>query len=338
VNPRKGHQQMVVAAITLLALLGVVIVALDWGQLRQALSQANWSLVPVALLFTAVSYGSLGYGFAVTSKLFGVRLSQRDLFEIGFVSFALNHLITFGGVAGYSLRVLLIKRRRQSVRDVLVASVFHSTLNNLTLLALFPAGLIYLLLSYPLARGEGIGVGIAAALLFVLVVLAPAVIFVEPLRVVVLRWLEKAVLRVTRRDIEARMKELSGTLERGINALKERPAVLVLLAGLVVADWVSCIVAFGFCLDAVGDPVSPGVLLTGFAIGVTVGLLSMIPGGLGAQEASLVAVYTILGVPFEQAVLAAILFRAVYYLVPFLVSLLFYFRLLRGEGKLMLES
>ena len=337
-NHRKSHQQIIVLAIALLALLGLVIVALDWGQMRQALSQADWSLVPAALLFTAISYGCLGYGFAITSKLFGVRLSQRDLFEIGFVSFALNHLLTLGGVAGYSLRVLLIKRRRQSVRDVLIASVFHSTLNNLMLFTLFPIGLVYLLLSYPLAIGEGIGVGIAAALLFALAVLAPAVIFVKPLRVVALHRLGKVVQRIARRNIGAQIEELNSTLELGIKALKERPLVLVLLTGLVVTDWVSCVVALGFCFDAIGDSVSPGVLLTGFAIGVTVGLLSMIPGGLGAQEASMTAIYTLLGVPFEQALLAAILFRTVYYLVPFLASLLFYFRLVRGEGKLMLES
>jgi uncharacterized protein (TIRG00374 family) len=65
-----------------------------------------------------------------------------------------------------------------------------------------------------------------------------------------------------------------------------------------------------------------------------VGLVSMIPGGLGAQEGSMGAVYALLGVPLEQAMLAAILFRAVYYLVPFLISLAFYRRLLREPGKL----
>ncbi len=332
------HRRMMATAIILLALLGTAMVALDWGQMRQALGHADWRLVPVALVFTAVSYGCLGYGFAVTSKLFGIRMSQRDLFEIGFVSFTLNHLLTFGGVAGYSLRVLLIKRRRQSIRDVLVASAFHSTLNNLMLLVLFSIGLVYLLLSYPLARGEGTGVGIAAALLSLLGAFVASVIFVQPLRSVVLHVLEKAIHKITRRNIKTQVKALDGTLQRGTNAIKERPLVLVLLIGLVVADWVSCVVALGFCFDAVGYPMDPEVLLTGFAVGVIVGLLSMIPGGFGAQEASMGAVYTLLGVPFEQALLAAILFRAVYYLAPFLISLLFYFRLLRGEGKLMPES
>lgn len=328
----KGRRQrLIVVSVALLALLGIVIVALAWEQVRQILGQADWRLVSITLLFTAVSYGCLGYGFAVASKLFGIRMSQRDLFEIGFVSFALNHLVAFGGAAGYSLRVLLIKRRRQSIRDVLIASLFHSTFNNLMLLTLFPIGLVYLFLSYPLARGEATSVATAVSLLFLLVLLAAVVIFVKPLRVVVLHGLRHAAYKITRRNIEAQTKELNRTLERGINALKERPLVLVLLMGLVVADWASCVAVLELCFDALGDPLSPGVLLTGFAIGVALGLLSMVPGGLGVQEASMATVYTLLGVPLEQATLAAILFRVIYYFIPFLVSLGFYWRLLRGN-------
>ncbi len=44
-------------------------------------------------------------------------------------------------------------------------------------------------------------------------------------------------------------------------------------------------------------------------------------------------VYALFGVPLEQAVLATILFRVVYYLAPFLISLAFYWRLLRGPGR-----
>ena len=331
---KSRHQRIIVMAVVFLALLGIVIVAMDWGQVQQVLGQADWRLLAIALLFTAVSYGCLGYGFAVVSKLFGIRMSQRDLFEIGFVSFALNHLVAFGGTAGYSLRALLIKRRRQSIRDVLVASIFHSTFNNLMLLTLFPIGLVYLFLSYPLARGAAISVATAVALLFLLVLLAAAVIFVKPLRVVVLYGLRKAAYKITRRNIEAQTKELNGTLKHGINALKERPLVLVLLTGLVVADWASCVAVLGFCFDALGDPLSPGVLLIGFAIGVALGLLSMVPGGLGVQEASMATVYTLLGVPLEQAALAAILFRVVYYFIPFLISLGFYWRLLQRGDKL----
>ena len=76
-----------------------------------------------------------------------------------------------------------------------------------------------------------------------------------------------------------------------------------------------------------------GVLITGFAVGITVGVLSLVPGGLGVQELSMAGIYSLLGVPFAQAVLVASLFRVVYYFIPFVMSLSFYRRLLREIAR-----
>lgn len=75
------------------------------------------------------------------------------------------------------------------------------------------------------------------------------------------------------------------------------------------------------------------MLLTGFTLGITAGAVSMVPGGLGIQDGSMAGLYALLGVPLQKAVLASILFRLVYYLVPYLVSLIFYGRLLRQVGR-----
>ena len=74
----------------------------------------------------------------------------------------------------------------------------------------------------------------------------------------------------------------------------------------------------------------PAVVVTGFAVGVAAGVMSMVPGGLGVQEGSMAGAYHLLGVPLEQGVLVSFLFRLVYYMVPFGVSLLFYRSVLRG--------
>jgi uncharacterized protein (TIRG00374 family) len=143
--------------------------------------------------------------------------------------------------------------------------------------------------------------------------------------------------KITHRNVDEQLRDFDSTLSRGTIAIRDRPALLVSLLALVVADWAFSVATLGFCFGALGDPVGAGVLLTGFSIGIVVGLLSMVPGGLGVQEGSMAAVYALLGVPFEQAVVAAVLFRAVYYLTPFLVSLGFYRRLMRAEGKLALD-
>lgn len=173
--------------IALLVLLGVIVIASSWGGIHKVLGQADWRLLPVALLLTAVSYACLSLSFAISSGVFGVQMSPKDLFYVVFVSYALDYLMASAGTAGFSIRILFFKRRGLPIRDILTASLFHSALNNLILLVLIPVGFVYLILNHPLPRSMFVGVGLAAGLLFVLVVLAALVIFVSGVRALALR-------------------------------------------------------------------------------------------------------------------------------------------------------
>lgn len=329
----RRRQRLTILAVIVLVLFGIVTIILDRAQIVQVLGRTNWVLVIPALFFTALSYAFLSYTFAMVCRIFGVRLGGRDLFEIGFVSWALNHLLAAGGAAGYSLRMLLIQRRGLPVGDVLAASLFHSTLNNLVLFILLPVGLLLGIAAHPLAPNTLVLVVAAALVALILTVCAGVAAFAAPVRAVLFRWVGSAWRRITGRDLSGGLTELDATLGRGVSALKANPASLAGPLILVVGDWGASIATLWFCFDALGQPIGVGILIAGFAVGVAVGLISMVPGGLGAQEGSMAATYALFGVPLGQAVLAAVLFRIVYYIVPFLVSLAFYRRLLREVGE-----
>ena len=53
------------------------------------------------------------------------------------------------------------------------------------------------------------------------------------------------------------------------------------------------------------------------------------PAGIGVQDFSMAGVFALLGYSFEQAVLASILWRGVFYLLPYIASLGFYWHLMR---------
>ncbi len=328
-HPRRRREGALTLAIALLALLGVIVVVSSWGEIYKVLAQADWRLLPVVLLLTAVSYACLSISFAISSGVFGVQMSPKDLFYVGFVSYALDYLMASAGTAGFSIRMLFFKRRGLPVRDILAASLFHSALNNLILLVLIPVGFVYLILNHPLPRSVFVGLGLTTGVLFILVVFAALVIFIGGVRNLTLRLVGRAWRLVARRDATPQLKDLESALAYGVTGIRNRPEVLALLLALVAADWAFSVGTLGFCFGALGTPVGVGVLLTGFTIGVVAGLLSMVPGGLGVQEGSMAAVFALLGVSFGHAVLAAILFRIVYYFVPFLFSLGFYRRLLR---------
>ena len=327
------RQRLLVGAVFILVLLGALLVALDWREVKRLVGEADWKLVPLALLFTAISYACLSYGLAAVYRIFGIRMGQRDLLEIGFVSIVLNHLITVSGLAGLSLRVLLMRQRGLATADIVAPSLFHSYFNNLAMFSLLPVGLAHLLVSHPLSPGKAIGVGVVAGVIALFLLLASVVVFIASARAAILSVLGRGWGFVAHRDIQPSLDEFGAALGRGVAVTRARPFVLSLPLGLIVGDWVTSVAALWFCFDALGSPLGLGVLLTGFAVGITVGLLSMVPGGLGVQEASMSGVYALLGVPLHQAVLAAILFRVTYYFIPFVASLGFYRRLLKVTGQ-----
>lgn len=332
---RDGYRQTRVIILTVVAilLLAILLIALDWKEVRQVVDKAEWQLTLIALFFTAVSYLCLGSGYVLVNRAFGIKLGWRDLFEIGFVSATVSNIVAFFGAARHSLRLVLIRRKGIATGEVLAASIFHSYINNVVMLLMLVSGLIYLLASGTAYGGSVIGLGLVSGMFVLLLVVATAILFVSPLRLWVLHTSNAVWHFVTRRDITSFLNDFDNAMRRGVAVLRGRCLALVLILGLVAADWVFTVAVLWSCFGAFGNAPGPGVLMSGFGIGILVGNLSMVPGGLGVQEASMSGVYALLGTPFTQAVLSSILFRVVYEFIPFFVSLMLYRRLIQGISK-----
>ena len=325
----KHRKRATVAAVVLLALLGVLSILLDWREVRGVIGQAVWKPIFASLGITAVSYLTLGYSFALINRVFRIGLDLKTLFGVGIVSSAM--IATLGGVAGHSLRLLLLIRRGVAAGDVMVPSLFHGYLESLIFFALIPAGLAYLAFTHPLSPGLSLAVTIGATVLGVAFAMTAVVFFVGPVRAIALWIVGRVWHLVTRQSIQAGLRDFETTLRRGMGRLRSRPRDLALPLSLITLDRVSRLVVVWLCFQALGGQVDPGVVVTGFAVGVAAGVMSMVPGGLGVQEGSMAGAYHLLGVPLEQAVLVSFLFRLVYYMIPFGVSLLLYRNVMR-EG------
>jgi uncharacterized protein (TIRG00374 family) len=328
-KPKLNLQRVTIIVVTLFIIVGALIVALDWSEIRRVIGQASWLLLLPSLLFTATSYTCLSYSLAVVFQTFGIRLGIKDLMEIGFVSNVVTYLMNVGGVTGIPLQFVLMKRRGLVTEDILAPSLFQLYFNGLMLVALLPIGLFNILVSHPLSRSGSLSIGIAAGILTLLLIFASIIVFVAPVRSAILHGLGRAAHFITRRNIDSGLNNFDIAMTRGIALMRQRPIILAILLLLAIGDWASTVTALWFCFYALGNPVGIGTLLTGFSLGITAGFISMIPGGLGVQEGSMTGIYALLGVPVRTAVLAAILFRIIYYFIPFLASLGFYRRLLR---------
>ena len=315
--------------IVLIAMIGLVFIVVDWSKIRNALMQASWKPIPYALVATVASYTCISLNFALHSRLMGVNMRWRDLSVVGFVSIVLNHLVSGGGAAGYSVRFMLMNHHGVSMREVVTISILHFLLTSLLMIVTLPVGLLYLGLNASLSQTTIVLLAIAALLLILITLLAFGLVFWGTMRKKVVGVLVKGIAVIFRRDVRESMERFEATVALGIQAMREHPLSMVVVMILIVADWAFSLTALWFCFWAFDITLSPGQAASGFVIGTVAGVASLLPGGLGIQEASMAGIFALFGIPFESAVLASILYRAVYSIAPYLVSLGLYRQILR---------
>jgi len=91
------------------------------------------------------------------------------------------------------------------------------------------------------------------------------------------------------------------------------------LLGVALADWIVAALVFVATLQACPERLPLGLALRGFFNGQAVGVLSLLPGGIGSADA-----FWLLRLPLPQATLAAALvsYRIIYYVAPWLAACL----------------
>lgn len=304
--------------------------------LGDLLGRTDWARVVPALMLTALSYACISAALVALGRAVGVTAPRWPMMRIAFVSVAVNQLISFGGVAGYSLRAVLARQHGVATGDTLAMSLVHSYLNNLAMFALLAAG-IFLLIGDPatdeawrrtLQAGGALVVGFFG--------LSSMAMFNARLRTMLLRGAAGLIgLLLPGRwtaPITRALVDLDAALGRTAAALRRDPRAAWWPCLFLALDWAAALGVLWLCFDAVGEPVALGVLVGGFSVGVVAGFASLLPGGLGVQDGSLAAVLAVQGVPVEAAVLGTLLFRLVYYVVPFLATLPVYASFLRRRA------
>ncbi len=88
-----------------------------------------------------------------------------------------------------------------------------------------------------------------------------------------------------------------------------------------------------FCFQAAGVDLTFGLALVAFAVMFLTSTANVVPAGLGVSEGSLVGVFSVLGIDINHTLVAALLFRVIFFFVPLLVSTVMYLDTMRTLWK-----
>lgn len=283
-----------------LLLLGAALVVLyrlahlwHWHDIRLAIWSLPLPLLGGALLLTLLSYGCLCCYDMLAVHALGKRLPWQQVGVTSFIAYTFSNTLGFALLTGSSVRYRIYSALGLNTGEVARIILFCSVTFFLGLLAWGGSALLVgqattLLPDWPLWADQLLNLAGGLALLAVLGYLC----WPKPMLV----WRgHELVLPVF------------------------RTRLLQLLVALL--DWMAAAAVLYVLLPA--DSVSYPVLLSAFVLASFLGVLAHVPGGIGVFEASmslLLAKY----LPVDKLLASLLLYRCIYYVLPFLCALLLF--------------
>jgi uncharacterized protein (TIRG00374 family) len=343
-NLLKSNQQRTAAVIFLIVMGFMVLVVAsallsDFGKLREVLRDLELGPVIFALVAAGISFLAAALSFFTLFRMTPYRIPFPRFFSIMFIADTMNFIISSAGMASIAIRAYFLKRENVPYSVTLPLTFAQNMIFNMVLSFVCVGGLFFLR-EHPELTGTlsqtAIGYFMGGLLLF-----AGTVVLFFLLRGF-RQWLLRQIFGTgywIRQQFSAKkgnLRGLAGTLrevESTVMLLQKNWLRLSVVFLFVVLNWCFMGLTFYFCFRAVGVDLSPGILAIGYTVMFLSSNVNPVPAGLGVSESLLAFTYKALGVGFEKALVAALVFRLVFYLIPMLISIVLFMDKVRSFLK-----
>lgn len=318
-----------VAFVLGLAAFGAIFLFADFGELWAVLSHANPWMLSLPVLCMVASYLTMARSYQGIAAAAGYPVPLVDMLKITFVANSMNYLVATGGLSGFAVRLYFFTRLGMPSQTAVIVSLAQTFLTNITLLAFVLVGFAYVFASHTLQGSALVATTILLTLAIVAAAFAGLLLLHPRLRRRTLFWLAESVYWIMhrllphRRPARTHIWRYQFNVNRGITFLLSRKEAMMVPLFYITVDWLLTIFILYTSFLTVRYWIDFAEVIVGFAVGIVLSFASLIPGGLGVMEGSMAAVFASMGVPFETAVVAVLLFRVSYYLLPLLISLFF---------------
>jgi uncharacterized protein (TIRG00374 family) len=326
------------ALVGLAVLVGLVLIA-D----ARTLVETARAIPPIGLIgplvFSFLSYAAMARSYQGIADLADIHLPFPVWLRITFVSNTVNYVVTSAGLSGFAVRMFLLSQYGVASGRAVLISLVQTFLTNFTLLFFILGGFVSLVIRQELSGAALAAAAVMLALFAGVLTYAMVLVINRRLRRLTLFWIGRLAHRLLRRFAPGRTPELvrfwryQHNLDRGIEFLIARKRGMLAPTAWITFDWVLTSGILWAAFRAVSHPLPPGLVMVGFGVGLFFSLVSFVPGGLGIMEGSMTAVFVSLGVPLEKAVVAVLIFRLSYHLIPLFISVFLFHGVFRAAQR-----
>lgn len=306
-------------AVVALALYLLLPKLVDTEETLRYVSQASFALLAAACGAEVAALAGYANLFRYILKVLDVRLRLRETWAITISGLAVSHILSAGGVGGWVVTYNALLKYKVPHGIIFVAIAAQQFFNYVMLWLFFAGAMIYLIVT----RGGGSILGYLLGISLIAGILAVTGYGVSLYRHPAqlhrrAHGAARLVNRVLRRQA-LHEHHIDGWIENllvGMHRMTRRRGEVTTTLLLACIFWLFDVTCLWLTFEAFGVRLNAGYVLVGYVVAYSVGTLAPTPGGLGAVEGIMIALYVSFGAPSAVAVAVVLIYRIINFWLP----------------------
>lgn len=310
-----------------LAIMGVMLYFIGIDEVIEALKLSNLWLVLLAIAIQIFTYFLYTWRWNIINKTANMNLGIKKSLPMVLVSLAVNNITPSGRGGGEPVRAyLLAKEGHFKFEDSFATVIADRALDTFPFVLLAILTIIGIIFTFSLDIKLIAFLVIMVTLITVGVILLLYVCINEAFGVKLTSWIIKIVSRFYKKfneSNEKRIIEAVKTFQARMNALLRDKSILYYALPLSFVIWIFEILRVYVVFLAFGAKVSPIIIGEVFILASFVGMVPLLPGGLGAVDGIMILFYANAGITASLSAAATVVERLISFWMTTFIGLIF---------------
>ena len=310
-----------------LAIMAVMLYFIGIEEVIDALKESNLWLVLLAIVIQIFTYFLYTWRWNIINKTADMDLGIKKSLPMVLVSLAVNNITPSGRGGGEPVRAyLLAKEGNFKFEDTFATVIADRALDTFPFVILAILTIIGIIFTFSLDIKLIAFLAICVTLITVGVILLLYVCINETFGVKLTSWIIKIVSRFYKKfneGTEKRIIEAVKTFQARMNALLREKSIIYYALPLSFVIWIFEILRVYVVFLAFGAKVSPILIGEVFILASFVGMVPLLPGGLGAIDGIMILFYSHAGITASLSAAATVVERLISFWMTTFVGLIF---------------
>lgn len=310
-----------------LVIMAVMLYFIGIDEVIEALKLSNLWLVLLAIVIQIFTYFLYTWRWNIINKTANMDLGIKKSLPMVLVSLAVNNITPSGRGGGEPVRAyLLAKEGHFKFEDTFATVIADRALDTFPFVILAILTIIGIILTFSLDIKLIAFLVICVTLITAAVILLIYVCINEAFGVKLTSWIIKIVRRLYKKfneGTEQRIIEAVKVFQARMNALLRDRTILYHALPLSFVIWIFEILRVYVVFLAFGANVSPIIIGEVFILASFVGMIPLLPGGLGAVDGIMILFYATAGITASISAAATVVERLISFWMTTFVGLIF---------------